>query len=280
MAVKGWSTFYNRAQKTAIWSGCSMAVNTLMSSCLTKPRLQTLSLLLWIGQHDAMRASDFLARETLSLLGQTLASRFLLTSVGRITDQKVGLLLHKREGSSDTLLDNLLKALSDRGCFVMLGAGDERLERQLVEHAARHSNFVFLRGYSDALADMLYRAGDLFVMPSLFEPCGISQLLAMRSGQPCLVHATGGLKDTVEDNVDGFCFEGADLDEKAANCELALARAVELKSAPRSYREMRTQAREKRLSWFMTAKQYIKELYAPAPSRRSAIWQTASRASR
>jgi len=117
-------------------------------------------------------------------------------------------------------------------------------------------------------------------MPSLFEPCGISQLLAMRCGQPCLVHATGGLKDTVEDDVDGFCFEGADLDEKAANCEQALGRALELNATPRSYREMRTQARAKRLSWLKTAKQYIEELYTAAPSRRLATWRLASRASK
>ena len=234
----------------------------------------------WMGQYDALRSSDFLARETLASLSQSFASRFLLTSVGRITDQKVGLLLHTSEGSNDTLLDKLLAAISDQGCFVMLGAGDESLERQLVEHAARHQNFVFLRGYSDALADALYRAGDLFVMPSLFEPCGISQLLAMRCGQPCLVHATGGLKDTVDDDVDGFCFEGADLDEKAANCEQALSRALALYANPRSYREMRTQARAKRLSWLKTAKEYIQRLYRVEPSRRSATWRLASRASR
>ena len=234
----------------------------------------------WIGQHDAMRASDFLARETLAALGPNLASRFLLTSVGRITHQKVGLLLHKSAGSNDTLLDRLLQALSEKGCFVMLGAGDEHLERQLVEHAARHQNFVFLRGYSDALADTLYRSGDLFVMPSLFEPCGISQLLAMRCGQPCLVHATGGLKDTVENDVDGFCFEGADLDEKAENCAAALDAALELRDNPRGYREMRTQAREKRVSWRQAAKQYIEKLYVSEPSRRAITLPLMSRASR
>jgi len=234
----------------------------------------------WFGQHDALRSSDFLARENLALQSPALSGQFLLTSVGRITDQKVGLLLHRVSTSADTLLDRLLTALSGKGCFIMLGAGDEHLERQLVEHAARHKNFVFLRGYSDALADALYRAGDLFVMPSLFEPCGISQLLAMRSGQPCLVHATGGLKDTVEDDVDGFCFAGDDLDSKAENALQALARALELGANPRSYREMRTRAREKRVSWSSTAKRYIEKLYVPAPSRRATTWQLATRASK
>jgi len=180
----------------------------------------------WIGQHDAMRASDFLARETLAALGPNLASRFLLTSVGRITHQKVGLLLHKSAGSNNTLLDRLLQALSEKGCFVMLGAGDEHLERQLVEHSARHQNY------------------------------------------------------TVENDVDGFCFEGADLDEKAENCATALDAALELRDNPRGYREMRTQAREKRVSWRQAAKQYIEKLYVSEPSRRAITSPLMSRASR
>ena len=237
-------------------------------SILLRSMKQTLAL--WIGEHDALRSSDYLARESLASLDKTLAGCFLLTSVGRITPQKVGLLLHKRDGSRETLLDRLLDVLEDRGALVMLGTGDVALERQLVEHAARHTNFLFLQGYSDSIADTLYRAGDLFLMPSLFEPCGISQLLAMRSGQPCLVHATGGLKDTVRDNVDGFQFDGEDLDEKSRNCELTLRRALDVQGTGKDFQEMRLNAQANRFTWEQTAKLYSERLYKRDASRKAA----------
>lgn len=52
-------------------------------------------------------------------------------------------------------------------------------------------NFLFLQGFSEELADCLYRGGDLFLMPSSFEPCGISQMQAMRGATPCIVHHVG-----------------------------------------------------------------------------------------
>ena len=235
-------------------------------SVLQRSIRQTLSG--WIGEHDSLRSSDYLARESLENIGKTLAGCFLLTSVGRITPQKVGLLLHRRDEARETLLDRLLDMLDDRGALVMLGTGDAALERQLVEHAARHTNFLFLRGYSDSIADTLYRAGDLFLMPSLFEPCGISQLLAMRAGQPCLVHATGGLKDTVRDGIDGFQFDGEDLDEKSRNCELALKRALKTHAAVKDFKDMRSNAEANRFTWEQTAKLYSERLYAPGVSRK------------
>ena len=86
----------------------------------------------------------------------------------------------------------------------MVGSGESKLQRRMAEIARAHENFLFLCGYSETFSDMLYAAGDLFLMPSSFEPCGISQMLAMRSGQPCVVHAVGGLKDTVRNGVSGF----------------------------------------------------------------------------
>ncbi|MFP3534593.1 starch synthase, partial [Burkholderia sp. SIMBA_042] len=74
------------------------------------------------------------------------------------------------------------------GRLIVLGSGDKKLEQLFTTAMARNSNLLFLKGYGQGVGDLMYQLGDLFLMPSSFEPCGISQMLAMRAGQPCLVH--------------------------------------------------------------------------------------------
>ena len=183
----------------------------------------------------------------------------LATSIGRATEQKLGLLVEK-QGSTATALDRVLKALAP-GCLILLGSGDAAYERFLQQAMARHGNFVFLRGYSDALSDALYAAGDLFLMPSLFEPCGISQMLAMRAGQPCVAHAVGGLRDTVMTR-NGFPFAGATRAEQAQNFAREVARAVDLKlTHPDRFKAVAGAAKRERFTWVASAERYLKEVY-------------------
>jgi len=129
----------------------------------------------------------------------------IITSIGRLTEQKVRLYTSELEDGGNTL-DHLLATLGERGIFILIGSGDPEYEAFFTRMAARHNNFLFLNHYAERLSRQLYASGDLFVMPSSFEPCGISQMLAMREGQPCLVHAVGGLKDTVSHGSNGFTF--------------------------------------------------------------------------
>jgi starch synthase len=119
-----------------------------------------------------------------------------------------------------------------------------------------------LNGYSDIIAPLLFANGDLFLMPSSFEPCGISQMVAMRDGQPCLVHAVGGLKDTVQDGVNGFAFSGATIIEQVdrfvATTEKALKLFFEDK---KSWERMQKKALNTRFTWEKSAKKYIDLLY-------------------
>ncbi len=228
-----------------------------------------LQLAQWLAKHEQMRSSDYLARKTLDAATEHLLGPpkdcFLITSVGRVTSQKVGLLLAVNSdlASNVTLLDTLLGQLGTQGLLVMLGSGDQELEAKLVEHAARHSNFLFLRGYSETLADHLYRSGDLFLMPSLFEPCGISQLLAMREGQPCLVHAVGGLCDTVTPDT-GFVFDGENMREKAQAASAAFAESLHARSDDEAWLQRRTLAAANRFTWADAAVSYKNSLYEKA----------------
>jgi starch synthase len=161
----------------------------------------------WVGRHTTINAAWFHALQRVHAWRTcTEQERFVVVSVGRLTPQKVSLLQVDLDGVST--LDRFLERLQD-GLFIMLGSGDASCENFMTKAMQRHGNFLYLAGYADALAEQLYRYGDLFLMPSTFEPCGISQMLAMRAGTPCLVHKVGGLADTVKHLDNGFVFSGS-----------------------------------------------------------------------
>ena len=104
--------------------------------------------------------------------------------------------------------------------LVILGSGESQIENKFRElEDGNKGKICFYYGYNESLAHRIYAASDLFLMPSLFEPCGISQLCSMRYGTLPLVRETGGLKDTVdayneyEKSGNGFSFENYDSNE-------------------------------------------------------------------
>jgi starch synthase len=115
--------------------------------------------------------------------------RPLFTMVTRLVEQKgLDLLL--------PILDTWLTF--GTGKFFLLGTGDPHYEFQLQAIASRNpGRFYFYKGYSADLAQLAYAGGDILLMPSHFEPCGLSQIIALRYGCIPLVRFTGGLKDTV-----------------------------------------------------------------------------------
>ncbi len=187
---------------------------------------------------------------------------FLMTSVGRLTDQKV-LILRQPLPSGLSVLETLLKQLQQtqpRALFILLGSGDAGIAQFFQSLAAKYANFLFLQGYHESLSECLYQCGDLFIMPSSFEPCGISQMLAMRAGQPCLVHGVGGLKDTVHDGVDGFVFNGNGLTEQGEGFLHRLKEAIDCFNSE-NWSRIRTNARAQRFEWSQIAQLYQQQLY-------------------
>jgi starch synthase len=215
---------------------------------------------LWISRSATVASTHYLARQTLARLGDERPP-MLLTSVGRITEQKLGL---TRQVTSDgkPALHAVLQALGGQGLLIVIGSGDPEYEQFLTETMASHANFLFLRGFSEDLAEALYRLGDLFFMPSGFEPCGISQMLALRAGQPCLVHAVGGLRDTVQDKRTGFAFSAETPVARADALVATLQRALTLFLGDAAkWRKMRKAAAAARFSWADSVDAYLKQLY-------------------
>ncbi len=192
-----------------------------VSTSLNLKDLMTLSeneVMKWLADKPLVDNAHLIALTRLKQLSLKKYKKapLVLTSVGRITDQKVRLFQQVMQ-NGETALAQLLKTLGDDGVFILLGSGDKKLESFLSEVASTHTNFIFLKGYSEALSESMYSSGDLFLMPSSFEPCGISQMLAMRAGQPCLAHSVGGLSDTIIHNQNGFTFSGDNPLQQAEN---------------------------------------------------------------
>ena len=139
--------------------------------------------------------------------------------VSRLTSQKgLGLVLASAEG-----------IVKRGGALVVLGSGEYGLEEAFESlHRQYPKQVGYYRGYSFQLAHDIYAGADFFLMPSLFEPCGIGQMIAERYGTLPIVRETGGLKDTVVayrgDNANeatGFSFADFDLDGIGYAIELA-----------------------------------------------------------
>lgn len=101
----------------------------------------------------------------------------------------------------------LMNGLSGDAQFIVLGTGDPAYEQMFARLAAYHPDkMTAYLSYDANFAPLIYAGSDMFIMPSLFEPCGLGQLIAMRYGSVPVVRSTGGLVDTVEDGETGFRF--------------------------------------------------------------------------
>ena len=187
----------------------------------------------------------------------------VMTSIGRLVSQKASLMLEPVE-EAPTALDAILDAVGKQGVLVLVGSGEARPEAAVAGIARRHANLVFMNGYSETITGPLYRGGDLFLMPSSFEPCGISQMLAMRDGQPCVVNAVGGLRDTVEDGQTGFVFHGDNPRDQAQAFVDTVIGALELRAEqPVRWAGIAQRAERLRFDWDTAARRYIEHLYEP-----------------
>ncbi len=210
-----------------------------------------------------LSSAHYLADERLRAL-PSARPHHLLTSVSRVAEQKIRLMREPTPGGRPTI-HRLLDSLGDDGLYIFAGTGDPEYVRFLASVSARRPNFVFINGYSTRIADALYGTGDLYVMPSSYEPCGISQMLAMRSGQPCLVHHVGGLRDTVIDGENGFAFTGSGMPAQARQMVLRLEEILQLRDDdPTEWQRVRGKAQAARFSWTNSVDAYMTRLYAVA----------------
>jgi starch synthase len=139
------------------------------------------------------------------------------------------------------------------GQIALLGTGEKSIETAVRALVARYPGRVAaLIGYDEGLSHRIEAGSDIFLMPSLFEPCGLNQMYSLRYGSVPIVHATGGLRDTVEDGVTGFVFE----QPTPHAFWLAIERALDLYAQKPAWKKLMQGGMNRDFSWEKSALAY------------------------
>jgi len=150
--------------------------------------------------------------------------------------------------------------------FVFLGSGEQRYEQALVELALYAPNRIGVQlDFTDRLEHRLMAGADLFLMPSLYEPCGLTQMRAQRYGSPPIVRHVGGLADTVDDGVTGFAFDPYTSDA----FQEATFRALDSFEHPSKWHTIMRQGMARDFSWERSVATYL-DVYRRAVARSAA----------
>lgn len=179
----------------------------------------------------------------------------MLGFIGRLVEQK----------GIDLILNQMNQLLAQDCQLVILGSGFHSYEEALKNIAKQHPHKVSVTiGYNETFAHQIEASADIFLMPSIFEPCGLNQMYSLRYGTLPVVNAVGGLRDTVNERPfddigtdgNGFVFHTATPEE----LHLAIKRALDCYKQPDLWKKMQQNAMSQDFSWEKSAEQY-EEIY-------------------
>lgn len=191
-------------------------------------------------------------------LPDQLEDKPVMSFIGRFRGQK----------GVDLLIDVIPKLMEQEVGLIVLGEGKLEHEARLQELAEVHQDRLrVIVGYSEDLAHRIQAGSDIFLMPSRYEPCGLTQMYALRFGTPPVATAVGGLRDTIapypHPRATGFTFENSTAEEFYA----AIRQALDLWRDDKPYwKGMVERAMGQDFSWEQSAAQYI-ELYRSLGAR-------------
>lgn len=174
-------------------------------------------------------------------------NNFMACSIARLVPQK----------GPELIIEAIKEVLAQGGIFIVIGSSaDPEIEKQLLDikttsqnKKSLHIEFI----YDEELSHIIFGASDLFVMPSLYEPCGLTQLIALRYGTLPLVRETGGLKDTIFHGKNGFTFKEMDPQELKDTLRLAFT----VWQNPTKWQEMVQKGMKEDHSWEKSAREYL-----------------------
>lgn len=171
----------------------------------------------------------------------------LVASITRLVPQK----------GPDLIEHGLRYTLEQDGQFVLLGSSpipSMQTHFEQVQAELKGKGAAFCLIYDEPLSHLIYAAADLLLVPSIFEPCGLTQLIALRYGTLPVARATGGLRDTVFDCDNGFTFDYPD----NKGVEGALGRAFRIyRENPKQWKELMHHGMDQDFSWKHSAQEYL-----------------------
>ncbi len=180
--------------------------------------------------------------------------RPVVAMIARMTEQK----------GYDLVLEALPEIGKMETDLIIMGEGSGSIPKDLEKKTKKLKNVHLYHGYDEALAHLTFAGADILLMPSLYEPCGLNQLYAMRYGTVPVAKATGGLKDSIEpysakkESGDGFLFK----DHTAGAMLEALTSAVELFDDRDAWGTLQTHLLSHDFSWNSAAARYVDEAYS------------------
>jgi len=212
-----------------------------------------------IGSFDPATDEDI----AMQFSSETLANRelnkvALANRVGLASELSVPLLgvvsrMESQKGI-DLVIDGLRKLEKIPWRAVILGTGDPKLEEAARKLSEDFPERVHIEARYDAkLARLIYAGSDIFLMPSRYEPCGLSQMMAMRYGCVPVVRAVGGLHDTVTDGETGFVFIKPNLKDFVAT----IRRALKMYNDKEAWHTMQKNGMSQDFSWTQSARKYF-----------------------
>jgi starch synthase len=194
-----------------------------------------------------LTGKDANAEEVRREFGLAVSRGPLFAVVSRLVHQK----------GVDLTMDATETIVRQGGQIVITGRGERRFEKGVEALAAKFPGQVGVRvGFEESTARRMYAGSDFLLMPSRFEPCGLAQMYAQRFGSLPIATKTGGLADTIEDDVTGFLFKEPSLGAMLS----AVYRAVDAFKSRKKLSAMRRAAMGKSFAWQRSALDY-KALY-------------------
>jgi starch synthase len=168
----------------------------------------------------------------------------------------VSRLVHQK--GFDLMIGAAETVVREGGQIAIMGQGEAVVERELGLLAKRHPGNIALKvGFDEVEARCMFAGSDFLLMPSRFEPCGLSQMYAQRFGSLPIARRTGGLADSIEDGLTGFLFGSDSVD----GCLEAVRRALNVFGSRDIFAAMRRLAMARNFSWSRSAGSY-QDIYA------------------
>jgi starch synthase len=210
----------------------------------------------WSPQKDPLIEQRYTAQDT---SGKTVCKASLQRELGLAVDAQamlcgaIGRLAHQK--GYDILAQAMPSLMERKVQVALLGTGDAALEHEFTRLSEKYPGRISVQlRFDDRLAHRIEAGADVFLMPSRFEPCGLNQLYSLRYGTLPLVHAVGGLADSISEGPEGWGFR---FDDETPQAFLeAVDRALALFQTPKAWAAAMERAMGRDHSWDRAAAQY------------------------